>query len=94
MLSSRGHTAEHVAEVALGDAKDPAIWRYALLHQAVIVTKDEDFAHRLSQGGKGPAILWLRIGNSSRQALLEWFEPLLPQIETWLESGERLVEVR
>ncbi len=80
--------------MALAEANDSAIWQYALANQAILVTKDEDFAHRLSQGGEAPVILWLRIGNTSRQALLEWFVPLLPQIETWLQDGERLIEVR
>ena len=41
-----------------------------------------------------PTILWLRIGNTSRRALLEWVEPLLPKIEAMLREGERLIEVR
>ncbi len=62
--------------------------------QAILVTKDEDFRHRLHQGGSGPVVLWLRIGNSSRKALLKWFEPLLPQIEILIQQGEQLIEVR
>ena len=53
---------------------------YALQQQSTIVTKDEDFPHRLSQSVTAPVIVWLRIGNTSRKALLQWFEPLLPQI--------------
>jgi predicted nuclease of predicted toxin-antitoxin system len=94
MLASRGHVAEHVVDIALREANDSEIWQYALANHAIVVTKDEDFAHRLRQGGEAPVILWLRVGNTSRQSLLKWFEPLLPQIESWLESGERLVEVR
>ena len=39
-------------------------------------------------------IIWLRIGNTSRRALLEWFEPMIPQIVQLIEQGERLIEVR
>ncbi len=94
LLASHGHHAEHVADIGLRDADDSPIWRYAVAHHAILVTKDEDFPHRLRQGGTAPVVLWLRIGNSSRQALLQWFEPLLPQIETMIQQGERLIEVR
>jgi len=60
----------------------------------VILTKDEDFPHRMRQSKVGPVIVWLRIGNTSRRALLEWFEPLLPQLEALILEGERLIEVR
>ena len=63
-------------------------------NQAILVTKDEDFPHRLRQSRVGPALIWLRIGNTSRRALLLWFEPLLPQIETLIQQGEVLIEVR
>ena len=82
-----------MADVGLLAAKDTAIWDFALQEKAVIVSKDEDFPHRLSQSTTGPAILWLHIGNSRRHALLEWIEPLLPRIVGQLAAGERLVEV-
>jgi len=47
LLATHGHTAEHVADIGLRDADDSPIWAYALLHQAVFVTKDEDFPHRV-----------------------------------------------
>jgi predicted nuclease of predicted toxin-antitoxin system len=59
------------SDVGLLAAKDTAIWDFALQEKAVIVSKDEDFPRRLSQSATGPAILWLRIGNSSRHALLD-----------------------
>lgn len=89
-----GHVAHHVEDLGLLDADDSSIWDYALEHEMVIVTKDEDFPHRLSQGKVAPVILWLRIGNASRKALLEWLKPLLPQIEKLIEQGDRLIEVR
>lgn len=94
-LASCGHHAEHVADIGMRDASDTPIWQYALEHGSAIVTKDEDFAHRLSQGDtSAPVIVWLRIGNTSRRAFLTWFGALLPQIETCIERGDRLVEVR
>lgn len=94
LLTEHGHHAEHVADIGLRDADDSPIWRYALQHQAIIVTKDEDFPHRLRQSTHAPIIVWLRIGNTSRRALLQWFQPLIPQIVELIERGESLIEVR
>ena len=94
LLVSHGHHAEHVAEIGLRDAEDSPIWNYALLNDASIVTKDEDFPHRLRQSKSAPIIVWLRIGNTSRRALLQWFGPLLPQMEALILQGDRLIEVR
>jgi predicted nuclease of predicted toxin-antitoxin system len=38
------------------------IWNYALGVDAIIVTKDEDFAERTARTTVGPVIVWLRIG--------------------------------
>ncbi|MEI7869742.1 MAG: DUF5615 family PIN-like protein, partial [Candidatus Methylumidiphilus sp.] len=35
----------------------------------------------------------LRLGNTTKQALLVWFEPLLPTIVSSLEEGNKLVEL-
>jgi predicted nuclease of predicted toxin-antitoxin system len=94
LLSGLGHTAEHVADIGLRDADDSPIWDYAVRSQAVIVTKDEDFVQRHQQSRMAPVVVWLRIGNTSRRALLQWFEPLVPQIVALIENGDRIVEVR
>lgn len=77
----------------MANATDSAIWDYAITVGAAIITKDEDFAIRISVASIGPTIVWLRIGNTSKQALLKWFMPLLPQIESALASGEKIVEI-
>jgi hypothetical protein len=48
----------------------------------------------LRQSSAFPVVVWLRIGNASRRALLEWFEPLIPQIIEFIRQGDRLIEVR
>jgi len=94
LLESHGHQAEDVADIDLRDAADSPIWLHAIENEAILVTKDADFAHRFRQGGSAPVILWLRIGNTSRRALLQYFIPLLPRIEAMIRQGERLIEVR
>jgi predicted nuclease of predicted toxin-antitoxin system len=94
LLQQRGHEAEHVEDAGLREAEDSAIWQRALHQGAIIITKDEDFAIRASASRSAPAIVWLRIGNASRRALLAWLEPRLPDLEARLRRGEQLIEVR
>lgn len=54
LLNNRAHVAEHVNDVGLGESPDRDLWRYALEHGAVIVTKDEDFANMAALGGDTP----------------------------------------
>jgi predicted nuclease of predicted toxin-antitoxin system len=94
MLTSKGHEAAHVADINLRDADDASIWNYAQQRQAIIITKDEDFPLRSSQSTAPPVIIWLRIGNTSRKAIHEKFDFLLPDIMKHVEKGDRLIEVR
>ncbi len=91
-LETLGHTAEHVADRGLASAPDNVIREYAASVGAVIVTKDEDFAIRRLLT-EGPAVVWLRLGNTRRAALLTRVEAELPAIVAALERGETLIEV-
>jgi predicted nuclease of predicted toxin-antitoxin system len=93
-LRQQGHEAEHVLEVQLAQAKDNPIWQHALTHGAVIVSKDEDFAEWVRRGRPGPAVIWLRLGNSTRRELLTWISTRWPRVLIRLQEGARLVEVR
>ena len=81
-------------EVGLREAKDAAIWQYALQNQAVILTKDEDFVERCLRVEPAPVVVWLRIGNATNPVLLGWLLPMLPAVVARIESGDRLIEVR
>jgi len=94
LLEQHGHVAEHVVDIGLRHADDSTIWTYAVSHQAIIITKDEDFPQRMLKAKSKPVIVWLRIGNASRRGLLQWFEPMLPQIESLIAQGNPLIEVR
>ena len=92
-LVEHGHLAEHVFDLGLERANDLDIWHRAQKHASVIVTKDEDFVTLRLTGTGGPAILWIRLGNTRKSALLAALEPLLPAIIEALERGESLVEI-
>ncbi|CAM3261722.1 DUF5615 domain-containing protein [Nocardioides dubius] len=94
LLEEHGHQAEHVTDIGPGDAPDRELWRYALDNDAVIITKDEDFSLMLAVRSEAPTIVWIRVGNTRRAALLAWFEPLLPRIVGLVESGQKLIELR
>lgn len=83
----------HVCET--GDARrtDREIWEEALAGHFVIVSKDEDFARRRSLTASGPTVVWVRLGNTRRAALLAHLERLWPQLEEALQRGESIVEV-
>ncbi len=91
-IEGLGHNAEHVADCDLASAPDGMIREHAERTGAVIVTKDEDFAvHRLL--GSGPAVVWLRTGNTRRTVLLQRIEADLPAILEALQRGETLIEI-
>lgn len=92
-LRDAGCEAEHVEDAGLSGAADAAIWAQALRTESIIVTKDEDFAARSAQAKTGPVVVWLRVGNTTNRALLEWFAARWPGIARLLEQGGRLVEV-
>lgn len=92
-LVEQGCQAEHVFDLGLAGADDRTIWEHAVLHSLVIVTKDYDFALRHVLEASGPAIVWIRVGNTRKEALLRWFGPLLADILAALKRGETLLEI-
>jgi predicted nuclease of predicted toxin-antitoxin system len=96
MLVDLGHEAQHVVDLnlSLQAVDDSVIWDFALDYAAVLLTKDDNFPHRFHQSVHTPVVVWLRVGNVSRQALLRWFRPLLPQVIKIIEEENRLIELR
>jgi predicted nuclease of predicted toxin-antitoxin system len=93
-ISARGHQARHVFDIGLQAADDPVVWELARKDDAVIISKDEDFVDRWLMTETPVALIWIRKGNCSNQALMAWFEPLWPETSKRLEQGDRLIELR
>jgi predicted nuclease of predicted toxin-antitoxin system len=94
LLRDHGHVAEHVTDIGPGDAPDRDLWQYALDNGAVIVTKDEDFSLMFAMRGEAPTVVWVRIGNTRRSALLTSFEPLIARLVELVEGGQKRIELR
>jgi predicted nuclease of predicted toxin-antitoxin system len=86
-LSRRGHEAEHVFDRGLTSADDRTIWRDAEATDSIILTKDEDFALLKEIERDGPKVVWIRLGNTRRQALLHWFERKTSPDPVWTPGG-------
>ena len=93
-VDRQGHRATHIFEIGLERAKDEPIWEHARNNNAIIITKDQDFADRWLLSDRPVPLIWIRKGNCSNRALLEWLEPLWPDVLTRLEQGEQLIELR
>ena len=92
-LIEKGHPATHVNDIFLTAAEDHEIWDHALESGSIIITKDEDFAERVSRTTGGPVVVWLRIGNATNRNLFRWLEPRWGSVIQLLEDGNRLIEV-
>jgi len=92
-LKRAGHDAVHVYECGLLTAPDREIWKFAAKEKAAVITKDADFAALRLGAERGPAVIWLRLGNVSNDALIAAVIAALPEIVAALDAGEVLVEV-
>ena len=60
----------HVRECGLLGVPDEDVWEYARANGFIIVSKDSDFQQRSLLYGHPPKVVWLRIGNCTRQQLV------------------------
>lgn len=92
-LEANGIEARHVRSLGLGAASDAEIWSYASAEGFGIVTMDEDFQHFAARYGTPPQVVWVRLGNVRKPALLAAFLTLLPELRAGLESDVPVIEV-
>lgn len=92
-LVANGHDAEHVFDFGGDGTTDAQIWMRARDTAAIILTKDEDFSVRALRDPDGPQIVWVRVGNTRRTALLNWLGELMPQLLAAIGRGERVIEI-
>src|SRR5215210_5318707 len=61
----------HVRECGLLGQPDEDVWEYARANGFIITSKDSDFQQRSLLYGHPPKLVWLRIGNCTRQQLIQ-----------------------
>jgi predicted nuclease of predicted toxin-antitoxin system len=93
-LRTRGLDCQHVLDAGLAGASDAEICRYAEAQARVIITKDEDFLHLASRPDAKIKVVWVRLGNCRTSALISAFEKFWPTLQSCLEAGESVVELR
>jgi predicted nuclease of predicted toxin-antitoxin system len=92
-ISERGHGARHVQPKGGVARTDASIWVEAFESGSVILSKDDDFARRRSVSAAGPQIVWIRLGNTRKGALLSHLDSIWPDLLAALERGEQLIEI-
>ena len=93
-LATKNEEVKHVLDLQMLEASDSEIWTLALKEDWVIISKDEDFPIRASVSANAPKIIWVRIGNCSKQTLLRIFNDHWRKIKTELDKGSNLVELQ
>lgn len=92
-LIERGHEATHVSDIGLASAADRDIWSHAAATGAVLITKDEDFVVMRALDSGGPAVIWIRIGNTTKRVLIKHFADNFTAIMSSLARGETIIEI-
>ncbi len=80
--------SSQVRHLGLEDSSDIEIWNYAKTHNYAIVTFDADFFDFSIVKGVPPKIIWLRIGNTTTNNLIEILKEKSSSIQEFLSSKE------
>lgn len=70
MIAAHFPQSVHVRECGLLGHPDEAVWEYARSNGFAIISKDSDFQQRSFLYGHPPKVIWLRIGNCSREQVI------------------------
>ena len=71
LLAALFPNSAHVRECGLLGFPDEDVWEYARANGYTIISKDSDFQQRSLFYGHPPKVVWLRIGNCTRQQLAQ-----------------------
>ena len=71
----------HVRDLGQGGASDAKVWTLAKEHQAILVSRDDDFRAMAVLVGPPPKVVWLNVGNVRTE-----------QVATLLEASQRALE--
>ncbi|VGO16502.1 hypothetical protein PDESU_05093 [Pontiella desulfatans] len=83
-----------VRDLGLRDADDFEIFQAAREANVIVLTKDADFPHLLSQHGTPPQVIWLTCGNTTNLNLQRILSTTLHPALEMLASGESIIEIK
>ena len=81
-------------DLGLRDADDTAIFARARECDAIMMTKDADFALLLDQRGPPPRVIWLTCGNTTNAELRNIVAKHAGKLREWIAGMEPLIELR
>ncbi len=79
----------HTMDLGFDRTPDHDLWRYARDNGFNILTKDTDFEQLSLLRGSPPKVVWLRIGNSTTQKVMELLDRHHADIEEFGKDTER-----
>ncbi|HRZ35635.1 MAG TPA: DUF5615 family PIN-like protein [Candidatus Paceibacterota bacterium] len=88
-----GEAAQSMRDVGFLEAKDKDIFAAARQTNAIVMTKDADFAEMVDRLGPPPHVIWLTCGNTSNAALRLLLKNTLPKALQLIRQGNTLVEI-
>ncbi len=87
LLATLFPDSAHIRDCGLRGQSDEGVWEYARAHGFTIVSKDSDFQQRSLLYGPPPKVIWLRLGNCTRQEIVQLITTHAPEIHA-LEAGQ------
>jgi predicted nuclease of predicted toxin-antitoxin system len=85
--------ATAVRDLGLRNARDWEIFEAARAAQAVVMSKDADFAELVRRRGAPPQVLWVTCGNATNAGLERFLSQTLPTGLALIRRGEPLVRL-
>src|SRR5688500_9223801 len=76
----------HVRNVGLKASDDPDVWKYAVDHGFLIVSKDLDMHDRSLLFGFPPKVIWIRLGNCSTREVENLIRKEIELINRFIED--------
>src|SRR3954463_14104561 len=70
LLAALFPSSVHVRDCGLKGHADEAVWEYARREGFVLVSKDSDFYQRSLLYGHPPRLVWICVGNCTREVLI------------------------
>ena len=83
LLAAEFPGSEHVRNVGLAAASDPAVRAFAAANGFAIVSKDTDFQRRAALLGFPPKVVWVRLGNCPTAAVAALLRARLADLQAF-----------